>query len=154
MKILVLLTALFTASIAQASPGQREIVLPKVEINGEQSDLVAVLHVNQALRTLTIDLFHDICHSYTALPGQITCMAMPSKKETLTANIVNESQSCGSKILTARSDDRIRDGIQTEIEFTDHSQRLCEDVIESAYIVEASTYNPWTQQKTTYRFKK
>lgn len=155
MKALVLLTALFTASIAQAqSLAPRAIVLPNVEINGQKSELVAVLSVNQQLRTLTVSLYRDICHSYTALPGQITCMAMPALETTLTANIVNEASSCGSKILTAKTDERIRDGLLTEIEFTDHSQRICEDVIETTHLVEASTFNPWTNRATTYRFKK
>lgn len=161
MKILAMLSVLSTIIICPPSQArsmqveQREI-LRNVQINGEKTTFVADMRINFMDRKIKIDIMQDRCGHYAERDGALyTCMAMPTKIATIEAPLTDRrADGCGSTIYTAFEDRTPVDGLRTEIRAIDNTRRVCENVIESVFIVEASEYAARTQYKTTYRLLK
>lgn len=156
MKALALLSALFVSLTAHATTPifhQTEI-LPNVVINGEETSHTAVLSIDFQNSAIKAEIFDDVCSTLTAPKGAITCLAMPSLVATIEAPLTEKGTSCGSAIYKAFSDNSIVDGLRTEIKVSDHHGRVCKDLVRSIYEVEATVFNPWTQQTTEYYLSK
>lgn len=156
MKAFALLSALFFSFSAHATTPifHQTEVLPKVEINGQETRHTAVVNIDFHSNSIKAEIYNDICGSLTARPGDIICMAMPMLVTTFEAPLTERSDSCGSYIYKAFSDQSIVDGLRVSIVATDHSQRLCKDLVNSAFEVEASVFNPWTNTTTEYYLSK
>lgn len=156
MKTLALLSALFVSFTAQARTPlfhQTEI-LPNVVINGEETRHTAVVNIDYRIGTIKAEIFNDMCSTLTAPKGAITCLAMPRLVATIEAPLTERNSACGSSIYKAFKDDSIRDGLRVDIKVSDHRGRVCKDLVQSIYEVEATVFNPWTQETTEYYLSK
>lgn len=131
MKALVTALALFVGFQAQARSIQVSVdhILPVVQIDGVDQDLVGEVHVDLIERTITVQLFKDICGTYAKpVPGQVTCMAMPILEREFEVPLQKREDSCGSGIYSGKYDARPADGNLTVIQVVDHSTRKCKDI--------------------------
>lgn len=155
MKTLAVLSALFLSLSAQAAtyPLQQEI-LRTVEINGEKQDLVGELSLDFAQRTIEVNIYKDICGTFSAEPGKFVCLAMPQLVKKLSVPMEVSSTSCGSKVYSGIDDQTPRDGLRTEITVQDHESRLCKDLKRSDIEVNATELASQSRTETTYYLAK
>ncbi len=91
---------------------------------------MGVVKVDIIAKEITLELFDDICGTYTAKPGTITCLAMPILKAEYVAPLqTRKSDGCGTAIYAGKEDKRPVDGNLTAIKLVDNSSRVCEDVL-------------------------
>lgn len=143
MKAYTLLALAFAATTATAAPNSpgRDIY-PQVRLGAAPTSLVGETLVDATERTITANVYHDICQSLTRDPGQKGCLAIASLEASYLAPIVNTSFSCGSVYTTAS------DGRGLEIEIADHRRRTCMDMPAGLITVRVQT------QSQTYEFVK
>lgn len=162
MKALLMISLLLTSTAAQATViptsgvtnGARTVeILNQVAINGEITPYVGRVTIDHRVARAKVEIYRDMCGSLNPDPNVIRCMAVATLIDKFEAPIKNVSYSCGSKIYTAE-ENQIPDATQVKIEITDHSSRLCKDIVPSLMIVEAETYNPWTNKTTKYYLQK
>lgn len=156
MKFLVLFSALvmsMTVSAESIRASQRE-VLTHVEVNGQLTRYTGVAQLDFVKSEMTVAIYHDPCGQFTARVGEIRCMAAAGLVTVLRAPIDVRTTSCGSMVYQGSKDQTPADGPRTVIEVLDHSTRLCKDIVPSAFIVKASSYNPWTNETTEYLLMK
>jgi hypothetical protein len=146
---LFFLLAAGSAEAATLRPNLQE-VLPNVSINGESTALVGRVTVDYRQHQIRLELFRDPCGELTARPDEIRCLALAMRVQTLEVPLERSYLSCGSEVYSGQKDRTPMDGLRTEITVTDHSTRICKDIVPSLLIVEATSFNPWNQETTEY----
>lgn len=128
-----------------------ERILNFVSIDGVQKDLVGKLNIDFRKKAIRLELFNDPCGQFLpSNPGEIRCMAAAMLVQTLEVPLQETTQNCGSMYYSGLVDQTPFDGFKTQITAIDHSHRICEDVLASMFVVQASTYNPWIGKTANY----
>lgn len=157
LNLVLISGAIFMGQFATAHSVQKSLQqnLTKVYLDNKlKARHVGVLDVNFVKNQITLNIYDDICGSINAKPGQIHCMAMPMHIASFTVPLQQTTTSCGSNIYTGTLDQTPVDGPRQTIIVTDHSRRLCKDVVESKILVSAKSYNPWNNSVTVFKLLK
>ncbi len=162
MKIFAILAASILATTASAkasvstlrSPISNQVVtLETVAIDSEPTSYVGQLIIDDANDKLTLRIFDDPCGSLKPTEGKMHCMAVASLVVEMSVPIIERTFPCGSVQISGFEDLSPVDGLRTEIEYVNHSSRLCKDIVPDLIAVEASTFNPWDNKTTLYSLK-
>lgn len=123
-------TTFSSAFSSAAVASSTRMILDRVEMNGMvQPKYRAVVTPNLRTKMLNVEIINDICGSlFSPTPGRFRCMAAPVTIAQYEL-AYTKSESCGSKIYTAREDKLMVDGALIEITYKDHSQRQCTDLV-------------------------
>ena len=124
--------------------------LHKVFQDGQETNYVGQVTVNVATKKINVSILKDVCGHFSPNDGLNHCMAMPIAVYTAEVPLLKVERSCGSKIFIGEDDQSPRDGLKTTITVTDHSSRLCKDLVLSRLIVKIESYNPWTNSTSTF----
>lgn len=133
MKLLALATVLVSAMISPISEARsirayETSALSTVIIDGQKTDFVGRVTINNADSTIRVEYGHDMCGYFKDLPpGTVTCMAMPKIEGSFTVPAQKRQDSCGSIVISGVEDLRRADGSRTEITVMNHATRYCED---------------------------
>lgn len=148
MKTLIALSALLFSLGASAQVQ----ILSQVTIDGvSKPGHVAELKVDLVQNEIEISIYNDICGSFAPpTPGMMRCLAMPMLVSTLHVPIQKTEVSCGSEIYSGMRDDTRADGLRQEVTVFDHTARLCDDLVPGLFVVQATSYNPWTNTESSY----
>jgi hypothetical protein len=146
------LLALALLALPLSSHAAKPEVLPLTYVDGQPKPYTALLTIDQAKKIIQVQVLNDICHKLTARPDQITCDAMPLPVVRLEAKLEKITAEGGARIYTGKSDDRVRDGILTEITVREHGRTQRDGILPFELTVKAHTFNPWTDESTDYYF--
>lgn len=140
--------ALATTPMAPAKP------LTHVEIDGKlEARYVAFATIDETTQTISLRVINDMCGQYdTTTAGQVKCMAMGSTEIEMKVPYTVQEDGCGSKVYSGYDDKRPVDGISEEIEITDNSKRVCENVIAGLQVVKATRLFPRGGSQKIYAF--
>lgn len=138
---------------ARSMQMHQQEVFHHVEIDGEKTGYVGVLDINFHDGSVQLQIMQDRCGHFAVNrdPSVMRCMAMPTAVRTLKAPLTGrENDGCGTVVYSAFEDKTPMDGMRIEIKARDHGRRVCDDFRPYSFDVEASSFNPWTQQTTKY----
>jgi hypothetical protein len=154
--VAILATVLVGQSVlADSIRTQQTEILAKVTVNGKVEKLVGRLKLEFFTKTITVELFNDICGTMTAKPGTITCLAMPVLVKTLKTNLRSATtDDCGTNIYTGTHLDRRISRLKTEITVEDNARRTCEDYRPSLLTVTAVVTDLLDKSTTLYQLAK
>jgi hypothetical protein len=126
---------------ARSIQRQDHYILHNVEINGVNEGYVAEVIVDNALRTIRLDIMKDRCGYYSVDrdPNMATCMAMPARIASLQVPVQNHgNDGCGSYVTSGVKALNTSNWTRTEIEIKNHTHRMCDDIVPSTIVVRAT----------------
>jgi hypothetical protein len=154
--IFLALALMFTvqANATSLYPG-RSLTLTDVKLDGEETNLTAVINLDFVQNTMQVDLFEDPCGQLRpVVPGMMRCMAAAVLQESHTVPLVKATTSCGSKIFLGEEDQTPVDGLKVSVQLADHAARICNDhimhIVQAKMTVEAVR----TQTKRVFEMSK
>jgi len=130
MKTLMLIAFVLASqlSFGRILETENTFILNKVIVDQVETEFVAELTVNQRKKTIQVDIYRDICGSYSRIEGEIRCLAMPILLKRIETNIHDTETSCGSQIYSAGNNNLNHSGTQVELEVMNNSGRVCRDL--------------------------
>ena len=141
MKSLMIALCLMISGLAEArSPiNFKNLTLSNVKINDDLNErLVVQVELAYLTNTMKLNIFDDRCGSLLPdEPNAIRCKAMAVLVESIETPFTMIQDGCGTVTYQVVDDRRPVDGNLTEMNFVDHSNRVCENNVPNLYVLDA-----------------